>query len=31
MKNSSISKVEKGTAKSFKFNYDLAALPEYEQ
>jgi hypothetical protein len=31
MKNSSISKVEKGTAKSFKFDYDLAGLPDYEQ
>lgn len=30
MKNSSLTKIEKGTPKSFKFNYDLAALPEYE-
>lgn len=25
------SKVEKGAAKSFAFNYDLSSLPEYEQ
>jgi len=29
MKNS-LSKISKGSPKSFKFNYDLAALPEYE-
>lgn len=30
MKNSPIQKVTKGSAKSFQFNYDLTALPEYE-
>lgn len=30
MKNSSLTKIEKGSPKSFKFNYDLAGLPEYE-
>jgi hypothetical protein len=25
------SKIEKGSPKSFKFNYDLSSLPEYEQ
>ena len=31
MKKSSIPTVTKGSPKSFKFNYDLAGLPEYEQ
>ena len=30
MKNSSLSKIVKGDAKSFAFNYDLSSLPEFE-